>query len=141
MKVLVDTCVWTLALRRRRSGLTVDERATLLEVTELIRDDRAVLIGPVRQELLSGLRLAADFDRLRERLNDFEDMEIETADYEEAARCHNRCRAGGVAGSSIDYLICAVALRHGFSLFTVDADFGRYAQHLPLALHQLGGTE
>ena len=94
MNVLIDTCVWTLALRRRRSGLTADERATLLEVTELIRDDRAVMIGPVRQELLSGIRLEADFDRLRLRLNDFEDVVLDTEDFEEAAHCHNLCRAG-----------------------------------------------
>ncbi len=139
MNVLIDTCVWTLALRRRRSGLTADERATLLEVTELIRDDRAVMIGPVRQELLSGIRLEADFDRLRLRLNDFEDVVLETEDFEEAARCHNLCRTGGIVGSSIDFLICAVALRRGYSLFTVDADFKGYAQHLPLVMHQYGG--
>ena len=135
MNVLIDTCVWTLALRRRPSGLTADERATLLEVTELIRDDRAVMIGPVRQELLSGIRLEADFDRLRLRLNDFEDVVLETEDFEEAARCYNLCRACGIIGSSVDFLICAAALRRGYGLFTVDADFKGYARHLPLTMH------
>ena len=137
MKVLVDTSVWSLALRRRSTSLSSTERVQMAELTELIRDDRVILIGPIRQELLSGLRSDAEFDRLRERLADFEDEPLTVADYEEAARCHNRCRAGGLAGSAIDFLICAVAILRGLKLFTTDHDFTHYACHLPLSLHDV----
>jgi len=51
MKVLIDTCVWLSVLRRRDP----DTAATSL-VTDLIVDGRALLIGPVLQEILSGVR-------------------------------------------------------------------------------------
>jgi predicted nucleic acid-binding protein len=54
--------------------------------------------------------------------------------YEEAARCSNRCRAADVAGSSVDFLICAVALRQKLTILTTDADFDRYATVLPITL-------
>ena len=141
MNVLVDTSVWSLALRRRSSSLSSIERAQMAELTELIRDDRVLLIGAVRQELLSGLRSDAEFDRLRERLTGYDDEPLTVADYEEAARCHNRCRAGGVAGSAIDFFICAVAIRRGLKLFTTDNDFRLYAAHLPLSLHDISVAE
>ena len=53
MRVLVDTPIWSLALRRRTR--TPDDPATA-ELASLIQDGRAALIGPVRQELLSGIR-------------------------------------------------------------------------------------
>ncbi len=66
----------------------------------------------------------------------FRETMLEVADFEEAARARNVCQAKGIAGSPTDMLMCAVALRHGWSIFTEDADFGRYAKHLPIQLHQ-----
>jgi len=57
-------------------------------------------------------------------------------DYEAAALASNDCRAAGVSGSAVDFLICAVALRRNWPVFTMDHDFTRYARHLPLRLHQ-----
>ena len=112
MNVLVDTSVWPLALRRRRSELSSDEKALTRELADLIRGDRVLMIGPIRQELLSGLRNDAQFEQLRKRLTDFADEPLLTADFEEAARDYNLCRAAGIAGSPIDVLLCAVARRH-----------------------------
>ena len=94
-----------------------------------------LLIGPVRQEILSGVRDDSTFDRLREHLRAFDDEPLNFDDYEEAARCHNVCRRAGVAGSSVDFLLCAVALRRHAEIFTTDVDFRRYAEHLPLSLY------
>jgi hypothetical protein len=41
----------------------------------------------------------------------FDEPGIDVADHEEAAHMHNLCRARGIAGSAIDFLICAVARR------------------------------
>lgn len=138
MNVLVYTCVWTLVLRRRRAGLSAEERALTMTLTELIRDGRVVLVGPVVQELLSGIPRNAEFERLRIRLADFPDVRIEREDFEEAAKCHNICRTHGVAGSTIDFLLCGVAIRNGWEILTTDADFTQYAGHLPLSLYQPG---
>src|SRR5262245_36162992 len=92
----------------------------------LIQDGRALLLGAVRQELLSGVRSHDQFDSLRERLRAFPDIELEMADYEEAAAFSNKCRTGGVQGSSIDFLICAVAVRRQAQVLTTDKDFEHY---------------
>lgn len=136
MSVLVDTSVWSLMLRRQQSKLTSEERVIIRELADLIRDDRAMMIGPVRQEILSGLRSEAQFERLRERLADFTDESLNTMDFEEAARGFNRCRSAGIAGSPIDLLLCAVALRRGAAIFTIDLDFEQYARVLGFRLHQ-----
>lgn len=136
MKVIVDTPVWSLALRRRPRNLSPAETRLVEEWTRLVRRDRARILGPIRQELLSGLRDTGAFERLRGILRDFEDEPIVPEDYERAARCSNRCQSGGIASSAVDALLCAVALRLRSPIFTTDAAFGRYARHLPLRLYQ-----
>jgi len=137
VKVLVDTTIWSLALRRRERDPA--EQRLVDELVELVRESRVVLIGPIRQELLSGVRDPHQFEILRDHLSAFTDLTLERQDYEEAARHFNTCRARGVQGSHIDFLICAVATRHGLPIFTTDRDFVRYAEHLPLRLHEVRG--
>lgn len=136
MKVLVDTSVWSLALRRRPGHLQPAEERLRDELADLVRDGRVVMIGPIRQELLSGVRTAAEHARLQARLRAFDDEALVTADFEAAAEAHNRCRAAGVAGSAVDFLICAAASRRGFAILTTDRDFERYAPVLGLRLHR-----
>jgi predicted nucleic acid-binding protein len=133
---LIDTPVWSLALRRNATDLNPREKRLTAELGELIREGRAQLIGPVRQELLSGVRHEATFQKLRKDLRAFDEPRLDAADYEEAATIHNKCRARGIAGSSIDFLICAVALRRDWRIFTTDQDFTRYSGAVPLNLHQ-----
>jgi hypothetical protein len=99
------------------------------------------MIGPIRQELLSGIRERSQFEAVRDQLGKFPDLEITTADYEEAASYYNRCRSKGIQGSSTDYLICAVAVRHDLLIFTSDRDFIRYKKLIPIrlfAIEQVG---
>ncbi len=132
MKVLVDTPIWSLALRRRQRS---DNAPTISALASLIEDGRVAIIGPVRQELLLGIRERAHFDRLRDHLRAFPDTEITTDDYEEAASYFNRCRAKGFQGSNTDCLICAIAVRNDFSIFTTDEDFIHLAKVLPITIH------
>jgi predicted nucleic acid-binding protein len=138
MLVLVDTPIWSLALRRNALDLNPKERRFTTALRELIRDGRARIIGPVRQELLSGIRLENVFQQLRDHLRAFDEPEMEVGDYEEAARARNQCRSRGVSGSSVDFLICASALRRDWQIFTTDRDFAGYARVLPLDLYQPG---
>lgn len=134
MNVLVDTSVWSLAFRRPSAKLNPQQRRTCKLLEEVVSDGRAELLGMVRQELLSGIRESAQFERLRRALLAFPDVSLAVEDYEEAARMSNLCRANGIAGSGVDYLICAVAIRRGWFIFTFDHDFERYAAYLPLKL-------
>jgi len=137
MLVLVDTPIWSLALRRTGTDLNPQEQGLVAGLQELIRDGRAQLVGPVRQELLSGIRQETTFKTLRGQLRAFEEPRLEVADYEEAAHIHNQCRSRGIAGSAIDFLLCAAAYRRDWQIFTTDHDFTRYAAVLPLKLYQV----
>ena len=134
MKVLVDTSVWSLALRRSRRT-NVPQSAAVQELRSLIDEGRVAMIGSIRQELLSGLRTVAAFQQLREHLEPFADEPLETADFERAAEHFNTCRAKGIQGSNTDFLICAAAERRGLPILTTDADFIRFGRHLPIQLH------
>jgi predicted nucleic acid-binding protein len=132
--ILVDTPVWSLALRRKPTDLATDERRITQVLYRLIDEGQVQLLGAVRQELLSGLRQEAQFRRLRDYLRDFPDVRVETDDYEEAARSSNECRSAGISASPVDMLICAVAVRHGWDVFTADRDFGYYQSVLKFRL-------
>lgn len=134
MNVLVDTSVWSLALRRKASDLNTEEAAIVGELTHLIREGRARIIGLVRQELLSGIKNSSQYDKLRNILRTFPDESLDTADYEAAADAGNRCRAKGVAATAADMLICAAAQSRDWSVFSSDPDFQKYAKVLGIKL-------
>jgi predicted nucleic acid-binding protein len=135
MTVLVDTPVWSLALRRRPEHLSESQQGLVNVLAELIREGRAQMLGPVRQELLSGIREETQYKRIRDYLRAFREPSLEAEDYEDAARMSNQCRSGGIAGSPVDFLICAAAHRCGWTIFTTDRDFQNYASVLPPRLH------
>ncbi|MDD5309251.1 MAG: PIN domain-containing protein [Deltaproteobacteria bacterium] len=139
MSVLVDTSVWSLALRRAPRSLSPGDKRVVAAWVALVRDGGALLIGPIRQELLSGIRHEADFERLKDRLAAFDDVPIATTDYEQGAKFYNACRTRGLAGTAIDLLICAVASRNGVPIFTTDRDFARYRGVLPIRLFEPTG--
>jgi hypothetical protein len=131
MRVLVDTSVWSLALRRNAPA----DGPELTELIELIREVRVQMIGPVRQELLCGIRNQAQFRKLRDHLRAFPDLEVTSRDYEIAAEFFNLCRGKGIQGSNTDFLISAIAARHKIPIFTADGDFTLFQPHLPITLH------
>jgi len=128
MKALVDTSVWSLALRHKKQHEAVSKLA------DLILSSLVVMIGPVRQELLSGISKEDIFLQLKTKLQAFDDFAITIRDYETAAQFYNICRRRGVQGSHIDFLICAVAHNNNFLIFTIDKDFDNFAKYLPIKL-------
>lgn len=128
--VLVDTCVWSTALRSKSKG----DRTTANILSQLIDEHRVKLIGPIRQELLSGCSNKSKYEVLRQKLSYFPNHSILDKDYEAAAEYSNVCRTKGIQGSHIDFLICAVANRDQMQIYTSDNDFTRYAKHLPIYL-------
>ncbi|GFE58618.1 PIN domain-containing protein [Geobacter sp. AOG1] len=131
MKVLVDTCVWSLALRRNDGK----DLPAVLELRELIKEFRVQMTGPIRQELLSGIKDTIRYSQLREHLRAFADLPATTADYELAAEFFNLSRGKGIQGSNTDFLLCALSVRNDLPIFTTDNDFMLYQQQLPIKLH------
>lgn len=129
VKMLVDTCVWSEVLRRKNPSPTIRER-----LSQLLLDLRAVLIGPIRQEILSGISDETKFMDIKDKLSYLPDIPIVTTDYELAAQYSNMCRRKGVQGSAVDFLICAVAVRNEFYIYTIDKDFEYYNKILPITI-------
>ncbi len=132
MKVVVDTSVWSLAIRRSNSA----ENETTSELAELINEGRVVMLGSIRQELLSEIRQEEQFSSLADHLRAFPDLALTEDDFEEAASCFNLCRAQGIQGANTDFLICAVAIRNKMPIFTTDKDFVNFAKVLEIGLHR-----
>jgi predicted nucleic acid-binding protein len=102
-------------------GLSEQEQLLVTALSEAIRDGRIAMIGPVRQELLSGISDTAQFEKLRSTLESFADEPITTAIYVEAARLDNLCRTRGVQCGEVDMLLCAAAQHYGWTILTCDA--------------------
>ncbi|OGD36331.1 MAG: twitching motility protein PilT [Candidatus Aminicenantes bacterium RBG_19FT_COMBO_58_17] len=134
MKVIVDTSVWSLALRRHAGGESAETRI----LRGLVLDRKVQMLGPIRQEILSGVRSTAYFRELRDRLASFPDLSLTTEDYVKAAEFFNACRSKGIQGSNTDFLLCSVSARTAMPIFTTDKDFSVYAGHLPIRLFSQG---
>jgi predicted nucleic acid-binding protein len=126
VKVLVDTCAWSLLLRRKnKTDLSEEEQLLLTSLTEAIKDGRVAIIGPIRQEVLSGIRDLAQFNKLRSALAAFRDEPLTSTHFEDAARLFNLCRSHGVECGSTDILICTVAIQKHWTVLTNDGGIRR----------------
>lgn len=135
MNVIIDTCVWSQFFRSNRSPTD----PVVQEVARLVRADAVRLLGPIRQELLSGAQPSERFEQLKEYLRFFPNLVLDEEDDETAASYYNRLRGRGLQSTGTDLTICAVAVRRGFKLFTTDTDFAVYAAHIPIKLHRPRG--
>ena len=132
MKVLVDTCIWSEALRHKKNKIPSRNTSELIE---LIKEARVEIIGAIRQEILSGIKSKQQFEKLREQLKEFYDVEVTTIDYEKAAENFNMLRSKGIQGSNTDFLLCAVAEKLQIPIYTTDKDFLKFKKYLPIQLY------
>lgn len=103
---------------------------------ELITDGRVVLLGAVRQEVLSGIRDANQYNQLKNYLRAFPNLELDMEDYELASEFYNICRSNGIQGANTDFLICSAAARRNYTIISTDKDFDNFSQHIPITLFQ-----
>ena len=129
----MDTSIWSYAVRYPKQS---SNDPILREFSALIQAHQAEIIGPIRQEVLSGIKHVEKFRTLKSYLRAFVDLPIEVSDFEHAAKLYNYCRSRGVQGSHTDFLICAVSIRVDAQIFTTDRDFERFARHIDVSLHQ-----
>jgi predicted nucleic acid-binding protein len=135
MKILVDTCVWSLVLRRKQP----DERIRN-ELGKLVLGHRVAMIGPIRQEILTGIPDRMQFERVQAHLRAFDDVTLSGRHFELAADLSNRCLAKGIQGSHTDFLICAVAKSEKLAIYTNALDFTRYSKIIGLSLYKVSGS-
>ena len=124
--------IWSLSLRIAKHRKETESEKLL----QIIEDGRIVMIGPIRQEILSGIKIKKQFELLKIYLEAFPDLNLEIKDYELAAEFFNLCKGKGVQGSNTDFLICAAAVNNNFSIYTDDKDFELFKKHIPILLEK-----
>jgi predicted nucleic acid-binding protein len=120
--IALDTSALSLFLRRPQAKK--ESMAQLVE--QLILEDRALLFGIVRQEVLSGIKSPEQFSKLKQQTKALPLVYATEKDHILAAEFYNTCRSHGVQGSSVDFLICAMAKRLEVPILTTDPDFSLY---------------
>jgi len=129
MTLLIDTSVWSLALRR-------DVEATAPEVQELkealFGSEVVVTTGLVLQELLQGFSGPKAQTQIVERFAALPLLQPDREDHIAAAAVRNACRRAGVQIGTIDALLAQLCIRHDLTLLTTDKDFTLAARHCPL---------
>lgn len=128
--VIVDSDVWSEAFRKKGK-----ESVSVLALRTLVSEGEIVMIGPIRQETLSGIKEVQRFEKIRDALRAFPSQKISEPVYELAATFYNLCRSKGIQGSHTDFLICACAIEWKASILTKDKDFKRYSKHIPIDLY------
>ena len=131
MSLLVDTSVWSLALRRDGP---VDEPEVQALRSALGGADLVITTGLVLQELLQGIAGPKARDLLIERFSSLPLLQPDRDDHIAAADLRNACRRAGVQLGTVDALLAQLCLRHDLTLLSTDQDFAHAARHCPLRL-------
>jgi predicted nucleic acid-binding protein len=129
LNVLVDTSVWSEALRRKKNNISSENTF----IYHLIKNEEEILLtGSIIQEILTGIKNTKLFEEIEYHLNFFHYLELEKKEYSEAARLRNQCAQKGVAVTTIDCQIVIVAINRNIYLATYDSDFQLIAKHTKL---------
>jgi hypothetical protein len=127
--LLVDTSVWSLALRRDHVDSSPHVR-TLREALE--GNEIVVTTGLVLQELLQGFAGPRARKDIIDRFAALPLIGPDRQDHIAAAALRNVCRRAGVQIGTIDALLAQLCIRHKLTLLTTDKDFAYAALHCPL---------
>jgi predicted nucleic acid-binding protein len=126
--ILVDSSVWIDFLGSAPSAAGAELRRMIADAEPF------ALTGIVVTEVLQGLR--RDVSRIEHYLSQWDMLEpVGNGTYREAAAIFRTARAKGVAVTTIDALIVAIALEHGATLFSLDQDFTRISGIVRLPLY------
>jgi predicted nucleic acid-binding protein len=131
VSLLVDTSVWSLALRRDVEQST-PEVVALRQA--LLGTDQVFTTGLVLQELLQGFAGPKDRAQLVDRLSALAFLQPDKEDHIEAAEVRNSCRRCGVQVGTIDALLIQLCRRNDLTLLTTDQDLHAATKHVEFRL-------
>ena len=132
MKILIDTPIWSLAFRHKNDCGDNLNAKHINELSELVENNQVILVGPVRQEVLSGISNLKQFNLLKKKLSAFDNDPIGLSEYELATELFNKCRKNGIQGSHIDFLICSISIINKYKIYTIDNDFLNYSKFIDI---------
>ncbi|MDC0325505.1 PIN domain nuclease [bacterium] len=128
--VIVDSDVWSEVFRCR----SAEPSSYTNKLESLILKDEVVIIGAIRQEVLSGIKNEIQFDKVKHSLKSFPDVPLTEDVYEIVASFYNRCRSNGVQGPHTDFLICACSAVFYLDILSKDREYEHYSEYLPIRI-------
>lgn len=131
MMLLVDTSVWSLALRR---DVVVAQPEVLYLEQALVGSQTVVTTGLVLQELLQGFSGPKARAQMIACFSMLPLVQPDRQDHVDAAALRTACRRGGVQIGTIDALLAQLCIRHQLTLLTTDRDFAHAARHCRLRI-------
>ena len=131
MTLLVDTSVWSLALRRDAPATTPEVQAL---TDALLGAGVVVTTGLVLQELLQGFSGPKAGAQIIERFAALPLLQPDREDHIAAAELRNTCRRAGVQMGPVDAVLAQLCIRHDLMLLSTDNDFALAAKHCALRL-------
>lgn len=130
MNLLVDTSVWSLALRRNQPADLPEVRA----LGQALGNGEVCSTGLILQELLQGFNRPRASEKIVRYFGAIPLLVPDRSDYENAADLHNSCRRKGVQTGTIDALLAQLCIRHELMMLTTDKDFSRISNLTTLQL-------
>ncbi len=134
MTLLVDTSVWSLALRRDTD--IPNAHVEHLRIG-LAGADFFVTTGLVLHELLQGFTGPKAALSILLSFRALPMLNPDRQDHIAAAEIHNKCRRSDVQIGTIDALLIQLCGRHDLTLLSTDRDFVFAAQHVPFRINFL----
>lgn len=131
MNILVDTSIWSFALRRQHKN-NGSETRKLQEI--ILSGEKIYVTGIILQEILQGIKADSQFNKLKSYFEVFPLISPGRETYIYAAALSNKCRRSGIQLTTIDCLIASIAIQHDCYLLTADRDFALVAKVAPLKL-------
>ena len=130
MNLLVDTSVWSLALRRNQPADLPEVRA----LGQVLGNGEVFSTGLILQELLQGFNRPRASETIVSYFRAIPLLVPDRSDYESAADLHNLCRRKGVQTGTIDALLAQLCIRHDLLMLTTDKDFQQISKIATLQL-------
>jgi len=130
LNVLVDTSVWSLALRRD----TPPDLPEVRELRRLLDAGIACCTGLVLQELLQGFSVPKANERIISYFSALPLLVPDRDDHIQAAGLRNQCRRKGIQAGTIDALLAQLCMRYELTMLTTDRDFQHIAAVVPLSV-------
>lgn len=129
--LLVDTSVWSLALRRDGSS---ESREVIALREALDGADSVVTTGLVLRERLQGFSGPRAKDAIIERFGALPLIQPDRQDQIGAAEIRNVCRRNGIQVGTIDALLIQLCGRYELTPLSADTDFTNAAPYVPFKL-------
>jgi hypothetical protein len=129
VNLLVDTSVWSLAIRR---DAPAREPAVDRLRDALSNGDQVLTTGLVLQELLQGFAGPRAREAILDRFAALPLLVPDRADHVAAAEIRNACRRAGIQVGTIDALLAQLCIRHDLLMLTTDRDLELVARHTRL---------